>query len=132
MPLTKRRTYRRIPIPKSHKKTIRHYCMDVEGGNLGENARIIRFPCHKGKNQKFHYNKTRQLIAHHSGKCVDNLNGRLYQKTCSSAKSTQKWRKSQKKNTLVSLADRKCVDADIVTDKFGSRHLITTSCSKKG
>jgi hypothetical protein len=120
------KTYRRIPVKP--RKTMR-YCMDVEGGNLGENARIVRYPCHSGKNQKFHYNKTtKQIVAQHSGKCVENVDGRLFQRKCSSKKYTQKWRKGKKNNRMISLSDRKCIDSDVVTDKYGSSHLITSKC----
>ena len=125
---SKRHRFRNMTIKKRDRKRVRH-CMDVEGGDLGENARIIRYPCHNGTNQKFHYNKkTKQLIAKHSRKCVENIDGRLYQRKCSSKKYTQKWKKSKRKNSWVSLADHKCVDSDIVTDQYGSKHLITKDC----
>ena len=123
MPKNKTRKYRSILIP------IVLYCMDVEGGNLGEDARVISFPCHYGPNQKFRYNyKTKQIISKHSRKCVDLdlVKNRIYQKTCSVAKKTQKWRKKQ--NHWFSLANRKCIKAENVSDNYGSRHLITTSC----
>ena len=123
------KTFRRIPIRKGHKTVYnRKRCMDVEGGNIGENARMVSFPCHTGPNQQFKYNKnTKQIIAKHSGKCVDIVKNRLFQKTCS-AKKTQKW--TQKNKKWRSLANRKCINSEITTDAYGSRHLITDSCKK--
>ena len=126
MPKNKTRKYRSIPVP-----SVLH-CMDVEGGNLGEDIRVISFPCHSGPNQKFQYNKkTNQIISKHSHKCIDLdlVKNRLYQKTCSVAKKTQKWRK--KRNHWISLANRKCIKPENVSDKYGSRHMITTSCKNK-
>jgi len=87
----KTKKYRQIPIVNKSK-----YCVDIEGGNCCENARIIGFPCHKGANQKFHYNKTtKQLISKSSNKCLDRNNQMIVQRKCKSAKKSQKWTKSQ-------------------------------------
>ena len=48
--------------------------MDVEFGDINDNARLIGYPCHGGPNQKFRHNKkTQQLIAKHSKKCMENV-----------------------------------------------------------
>jgi ribosomal protein S4 len=125
MSKNKTRKYRNISL-----SAVPH-CMDVEGGNLEEDARVVSFPCHSGPNQKFRYNKkTKQIVSKHSRKCVDLdlVKNRLYQKTCSVAKKTQKWRKKRNQYQWISLANHKCIKAENVSDKYGSKHLITTSC----
>lgn len=65
-------------------------CVDVQYGNCCDNAAIIAYPCHKGKNQKFAYRKTRKhLIARSSNKCVDVKNKKLIQRRCNN--KTAKW-----------------------------------------
>jgi hypothetical protein len=40
----KTKKYRQIPLSGHNKPK---YCVDIEGGNCCENARIIGYPCHK-------------------------------------------------------------------------------------
>jgi hypothetical protein len=124
------KTYHSIPIKKN--KTIRtnkKYCMDVEFGDKNENARFIGYPCHGGPNQKFRYNnKTKQLIAKHSRKCMENVAGRIYQKTCDSSKKTQKW--IRKKGKWMSMDNKKCVSSEEY-GYCGIPPLVTYPCKKK-
>ena len=125
------KTYRSIPIKnnKTKKNNIK-YCMDVEFGNRKEDARLIGYPCHNGPNQKFRHNKkTNQLIAKHSGKCLENISGRIYQKTCDSSKKTQKW--TRKKNgKWMSMDNNKCVSLEEY-GYCGISPLVTYPCKKK-
>ena len=69
------------------------YCLDVEGGSKANGAPILAYPCHKGANQLFHYNrKTKQLRNKHSRKCIEKRNGRLVQYGCNPRTRRQKWR----------------------------------------
>ena len=105
------KSFRSIPIKKN--KTRR--CMDVEGGNRNDNARLIGYPCHGGPNQKFRYNsKTKHLVAKHSKKCLENIGGRIYQKTCDPVKKTQKW--MRKKGKWMSLSNKKYIGLDTNVD----------------
>ena len=69
------------------------------GGIKKENTPVIMWPCHKGPNQKFKYNKsTKQIMSLHSKKCVDiGKNGAFVQKKCQSNKLSQKWKYQNKK-----------------------------------
>jgi hypothetical protein len=90
--------YRHIPVVKNsgRGKNKTKYCVDIEGGNCCENARVIGYPCHKGSNQKFYHNKTtRQLIAKSSDKCLERNKTGIVQRKCKSYKKTQKWTKRQ-------------------------------------
>jgi len=110
------KSYRSIPI--KHHKTVRNnkkYCMDVEFGDRNENARSIGYPCHGGPNQKFRHNKkTKQLIAKHSGMCLENVDGRILQKKCKGSKKTQKW--IRKKGKWFSLSNKKNIGMDKTVD----------------
>ena len=116
MTKSKSKSYRNIPI--KHNKTVRYnkkYCMDVEFGDRNENARLIGYPCHSGPNQKFRHNKkTKQLIAKHSGLCLENTCGRILQKKCDGSKKTQKW--IRKKGKWVSLANKQMIGPDKTID----------------
>ena len=106
------KTYRIIHVKKNKTKRInKKYCMDVEGGDTNEYAKIIGYPCHSGPNQKFRHNKkTKQLIAKHSKKCLENIGGRIYQTTCNPVKKTQKW--MRKKGKWMSLSSKKNIFSD--------------------
>ena len=105
------KSYRSIHVKNNKtKRKNKKYCMDVEFGDRNDNARLIGYPCHNGPNQKFRHNtKTKQLIAKHSGKCLENV-GRILQKRCNPSKKTQKW--IQKKGRWMSLSNKKYIDAD--------------------
>ena len=124
--MAKAKSYRSIPIKKN--KTRR--CMDVEFGNRNDNARLIGYPCHRGPNQKFRYNyKTKHLVAKHSRKCLENIGGRIYQKTCDVSKKTQKWRK-HKNGKWMSMDNKKCISAEEYGN-CGIPQLVTYPCKKK-
>ena len=89
--------------------------MDVEFGDRNENAQLIGYPCHGGPNQKFRHNrKTKQLIAKHSGMCLENVDGRILQKKCKGSKKTQKW--MRKKGKWFSLSNKKKIGMDNTVD----------------
>ena len=113
MPIKKSKKIRYSQIrfinKSKNKSKTQKRCMDVEGGYIGENGRIILYSCHNGPNQKLHYNrKTKRIQIKSSRKCIDLDNhGRLVQNTCSSSKKTQKWIK--RKNKWISVANNKCI-----------------------
>ena len=122
--------YRSIKIKKCANNTRRNCCMDVEFGDRKENARLIGYPCHRGPNQKFIYNsKTKHLVAKHSGKCLENIGGRIYQKNCDVSKKTQKWRK-HKNGKWVSIDNKKCISSEEYGN-CGIPQLVTYPCKKK-
>lgn len=106
------KSYRSIPI--KHNKTVKNdkkYCMDVNFGSTNVFANVIGYPCHGGPNQKFRHNKkTKQLIAKHSKKCLENIVGRIYQNTCDPVRETQKW--IRKKGKWMSLFNKKYIISD--------------------
>jgi hypothetical protein len=106
------KTYRAIHVKKNKtRSSTKKYCMDVEFGDKNENARLIGYPCHGGTNQKFRHNKkTKQLVAKHSRKCLENIGGRIYQKKCDPLKKTQKW--MRKKGKWVSVFDKKSIGSE--------------------
>jgi hypothetical protein len=110
------KSYRSMHL--KHNKTVRNnkkYCMDVEFGDINENARLIGYPCHSGANQKFRHNKkTKQLIAKHSGMCLENIGGRILQKKCKASKKTQKW--IRKKGMWFSLSNKQNIGPDKTID----------------
>ena len=110
------KSYRSISVKKNKtKRNNKKYCMDVEFGDRKENARLIGYPCHSGPNQKFRHNKkTKQLIAKHSGMCLENVDGRILQKKCNVSKKTQKW--MLKKGKWMSLSNKKYIDLDTNVD----------------
>lgn len=112
-----KRNFRSISFKKcnknaKHSVNCKKYCFDIEGGNCCENARLIGYPCHKGTNQKFHYNKTtKQLIAKSSNKCLEiNKNG-IIQKKCNPIRKSQKFTKKQRK--WISVTNKKTIDETI-------------------
>ena len=121
------KTYRIIHVKKNKtKRNNKKYCMDVEFGDKNENARLIGYPCHGGPNQKFRHNKkTKQLVAKHSRKCLENIValGRIYQQKCDPVKKTQKW--MRKKGKWVSVFDKKSIGSEKNID-CNIRPLVTT------
>jgi hypothetical protein len=87
--------------------------MDVVGNSKKEKTPVIVYPCHKGPNQTFRYNrKTQQIRSASTGKCVDiSSSNRIYQRKCNPRKKTQKWKPNN--GRLVSMANnKKCLDIE--------------------
>lgn len=127
-----KRSFKAIKINRCTNNTRRNCaksCMDVEFGNKNENTRYIAYPCHGGPNQKFYYDKKNNLlIAKHSRKCMENVNGRIYQKTCHASKKSQKWKIKNRK--WMSMDNKKCVSLE----EYGNcsiPQLVTYPCNKK-
>jgi hypothetical protein len=122
---TKKFSSIRLLKPIQTKK--RYYCMDVEGGSYGDNARVIHYPCHSGPNQKFAYNKKKKhLMVQSSRKCLDIHKNKIIQKTCNRKKKTQKW--TRKKNKWMSLANKKCIGIPEENADIGQ--LVVQNCKK--
>jgi hypothetical protein len=86
---------------------------------------MIVYPCHKGPNQKFQYNKkTKQIRSKSTYKCLDIKKGRVIQNKCNLHKKTQKW--SYKKNRF--MVNKKCLDVEGGDCKNGN--LIVYPCHK--
>jgi hypothetical protein len=110
-------------------KTSSSYCMDVNGGFRSENNPIIMWPCHKGPNQKFKYNRrTKQIKSVHSRKCVDiGKDSRIVQRKCDTRKNTQKWKlKNRKWMSLQNKRTPRCIN----TSSANGIHLIASQCNK--
>jgi hypothetical protein len=101
-----------IQIRSKSTKTRKNYCMDVAGNSRKENTPVIMYPCHKGPNQKFTYNRnTRNIRSHSSGKCISvSSKNRIVQQKCNSRKTQQKWKHA--KGRLVSIHQNKCLDVE--------------------
>ena len=127
-----KKSFRSIKIKRCANNTRRNCvksCMDVEFGNRNDDARYIAYPCHGGPNQKFHYDKkTKQIMAKHSRKCMENISGRIYQKKCDNSKKTQKW--TRKKGKWMSMDNKKCVSSEEYGN-CGIPQLVTYPCKKK-
>ena len=68
-------------------KTNKKYCLDVVANQKGNRVPIIVYPCHKGSNQKFKYNrKTRRIKSKSTNKCMELINNRVVQNKCNSKK----------------------------------------------
>ena len=102
------------------------YCMDITGNSRKENAPVIVYPCHKGPNQKFLYNrKTQQIRGAYSKKCIDiSSNNRIIQRKCNSRAKTQKWKRSR--GHWKSLHNNKCIDVE--GGHYENGKLITWKC----
>ena len=128
-----KKTFRSIKIKRCSNNTRRNCiksCMDVEFGNRNENARLIAYPCHSGPNQKFKYHSnTKQIMAKHSGKCLENVDGRIYQKKCNPSKKTQKWIR-KKNGKWMSMDNKKCISSEEYGN-CGIPQLVTYPCKKK-
>lgn len=69
----------------------KRYCLDVVGNIKKNNTPIILYPCHKGPNQVFIYNKkTKTIKSQSTKKCMAFTKNKIIQKKCNKSK-TQKW-----------------------------------------
>lgn len=103
------------------------YCLDVEYGSRKNHASVISYPCHRGPNQKFRYNKTtRQLKSQSSRKCLDIVNHHVVQTACQKKRKTQKWKRHH--NRWISLANHRCMDVE--NGHYPHGHIITYPCHR--
>ena len=104
------------------------YCADIPGGLKNNNLQTIVYPCHKGPNQKFHYNRrTKTLRNVATKKCLTAYKGKIVQKRCSKNK-TQKFERRGKK--WINSSSKKCLDVEggYYGDKRNPGKLIAFSC----
>jgi hypothetical protein len=133
--------------------TRRKYCIDITKKRQTDNDSVLIYPCHKGPDQKFQYNrKTRQIRNVYSNKCLDicekseathkckssRNNQRKFalvddspynpiiivEGKCNSRKKTQKWKRS--KGRWRSVYNKKCIDVE--GGQYVNGRLISWKC----
>ena len=91
---------------------MKNYCVDVPGALHKENLQTIVYPCHKGPNQKFGYNRrTKTLRNVATKKCLTVYKGRIVQKRCGKSK-TQKFERRGKQWVNLATGRSKCLDVE--------------------
>lgn len=106
------------------------YCADIPGGLKNNNLQTIVYPCHKGPNQKFRYNRrTKTLRNVATKKCLTVHKGRVVQKRCTKSK-TQKFKRQGKKWVNLATGKAACLDVEggYYGDQSNPGKLIAFSC----
>jgi hypothetical protein len=111
--------------PKPFRLQTNKHCVDIPGGINKDNLQAIIYPCHKGPNQKFIYNRHNKTLKNlATKKCLASHKGKIVQKKCSKTSKKQKFERKGKQ--WINSNSKKCLDVE--GGNYASGKLIEFSC----